>query len=69
MYIFPPDESQVAMEVWRSRAAMARHTAAALREEARTGVWMAGRQLSYRQWLIAQALRRADPAEAAAGPR
>jgi hypothetical protein len=57
MYVLPSEESQVSKEVWRSRAAIARHAAAALREEARTGVWMAGRQLSYRQWLIHEARR------------
>lgn len=61
-------ESQVATEVWRSRAAMARQAARALCEEARIGKWIAGRHSSYSRWLIAQARHdAADPPEAAAG--
>jgi len=68
-YFLASEEAQLAWEVWRSRAAMARQAARALREEARTGTWIAGRHFSYSRWLIAQARNdAADPAAAGSPP-
>jgi hypothetical protein len=54
------EDGTVANEVWRSRAALARHAAAELREQMRTGLWMARRNTAYTRWLLDEARSRLD---------
>ena len=46
------EESTFANEIWRSRAALARHAAAELREQMRMGLWVARRHTAYTRWLL-----------------